>query len=261
MPLINQGGQVTDIRNPYAAQQIGQGNFPAPMQPFPSGQFPGGYPGMQSYGGGAAYGYPIGSTLSQPVIYAQVAHGEPVILNPETGQAYPPGYVPEVNDPYTHESWQIGDSWAEAKELADAQLSESIRQSGENFFRPFEEKMGENYTNLTESAGRRLEEVTNQLGARLYQIANGGSMEGYQAPERGIDKATKAGQEMYKAGEQQFKMQQQMQQQQMIINQQRQQQQMVNQQRMLNQQQQQFMQPSGGGFSRPQVQQPFVRVR
>lgn len=261
MPILQQGGTTTDIRNPIAAQELQQGNFPLPGQPFPSGQFPGGYPGMAPMGG-AGFGYPLGGTLSQPVIYAQVSHGEPIILDPETGQAYPPGYVPPIDDPNTHLQWVPGTSWQEINELADSKLQESWRQTLENLIRPTEELIANRVSDAKGEIGNRLEQKGNNLGQKLYQIANGGSSQGYKAPDRGVDVATERGQQIYNSQRQQFQLQQQVQQRQY-------QQQQQNLQNYANGQQPRFyggggmmqQQNPGSAFQRPSVQQPFVMVR
>ena len=98
---------------------------------------------MQGFGGqpGGANGniYPLGSQFGHTTIYAVVESGQPRIMNPETGEYYPPGYIPTIQDPNTWEQWRPGDSWRETMELANAEFAEGMRQAQETILRPGEE--------------------------------------------------------------------------------------------------------------------------
>lgn len=129
---------------------------------------PGGYGGVQY--GGTGYGYPAGGTgygmagggmagggmagggygISQPMtqeqaqaqmwaaqtgytgVYAQVESGPPIIMNPETGKPYPPGFTPTVQNPYTHDLYQPFEKMQEAKQLRDAEAAAARNKFLEN---------------------------------------------------------------------------------------------------------------------------------
>lgn len=74
-------------------------------------------------------------------VYVTLQSGEPIIANPETGEPYPPGFVPTVQDPNTRENWQVGDSWREQMEITNAKSRESLRLTREILIRPFEEAL------------------------------------------------------------------------------------------------------------------------
>jgi hypothetical protein len=128
--------RTTPIYSQQQAQQLGQGNFSSLQQQQFGGQ-------MQGFGGqpGGMNGniYPLGSQFGHTTIYAVVESGQPIIINPETGQPYPPGYIPTIQDPNTWEQWRPGQSWTETMELANAEFSEGMRQAQETLLRPGEE--------------------------------------------------------------------------------------------------------------------------
>lgn len=93
-------------------------------------------PGM---GGGMGY-YPLGMGVAQPIVTANMTFGPPIIFD-ENGNPYPPGYVPEVVAPGTHDLPMPGDAFREAmtKTMADAQ--EALRQAAVGITSPLEEKL------------------------------------------------------------------------------------------------------------------------
>lgn len=162
--FVNQP-RTTPIYNQQQATQLGQGNFPS-MQ---SGMQPGMQPGMQGFGGqpGGTNGniYPLGQQFGHTTIYAVVESGQPIILDPKTGKAYPPGYIPTIQDPNTWEQWQPGQSWAETMELANAELQEGKRQAIETLVRPGEEAAAE----TAQGFMRDLSTATNKLATQGAQ--------------------------------------------------------------------------------------------
>ncbi|MEG5045970.1 hypothetical protein [Microcoleus sp. B4-C1] len=150
--------QTTPIYNQQQATQLGQGNFATMQQP-----------GMQGFGGqpGGMNGniYPLGQQFGHTTIYAVVESGQPIILDPKTGKAYPPGYIPTIQDPNTWEQWAPGQSWAETMELANAELQEGKRQAIETLVRPGEEAAAE----ATQGFMRDLSTAANKLAGQTAQ--------------------------------------------------------------------------------------------
>ncbi|MCC3405179.1 MAG: hypothetical protein JGK17_06205 [Microcoleus sp. PH2017_10_PVI_O_A] len=156
----------TPITNQQQATQLGQGNFSSMQQQ----QF--GNPQMQGFGGqpGGMNGniYPLGQQFGHTTIYAVVESGQPIIIDPKTGEKYPPGYIPTIQDPNTWEQWQPGQSWAETMELANAEFSEGMRQAVETLVRPGEEAAAETAQGFLKDLSGAANKWTGQASQNLY---------------------------------------------------------------------------------------------
>jgi hypothetical protein len=65
-------------------------------------------------------------------VYAQVESGPPIIIDPETGKPYPPGFTPTVQNPYTHDLYQPFEKMQEAKERRDFEAAAARNKALEN---------------------------------------------------------------------------------------------------------------------------------
>lgn len=158
--------RVTPIYNQQVASQLGNGNF----SQFNQGMQPG-MGGMQPGMGGMGVNgniYPLGGGMMATTIYATVTSGQPIILDPKTGIPYPPGFIPEIQDPNTWEGWQLGDSWKETQTLADAKLAEMHRTAKEIAFRPGEEMVGNRVAKLKTDFGQGQIDLATGLANRFY---------------------------------------------------------------------------------------------
>lgn len=146
------GQQTTPIYNQTQAIQLQQGDFSS-----------------LNAGAGANGGtYPLGQGVAYTRVYLQVQSGEPIILNPETGEPYPPGYVPTIQDPNTRENWQPGDSWTELQQFADAKLAETMRLGKERLIRPGEEILGNKVAEAKGAVGQGVTNFTTRAAEAIY---------------------------------------------------------------------------------------------
>lgn len=143
--------QTTPIYDQRQAIQLQQGDF-------------------SSLNAGGANGgmYPLGQGVAYTRVYLQVQSGEPIILNPETGEPYPPGYVPTIQDPNTRENWQPGDSWTELQQFADAKLAETMRLGKERLIRPGEEILGNKVAEAKGAVGQGVTNFTTRAAEAIY---------------------------------------------------------------------------------------------
>lgn len=190
--------RTTPIYNQQQASQLGQGNF-STMQP-------GVQPGMQGFGGqpGGMNGniYPLGQQFGHTTIYAVVESGQPIILDPKTGKAYPPGYIPTIQDPNTWEQWQPGQSWAETMELANAELQEGKRQAIETLVRPGEEAAAETAQGFMRDFSAATNKLAGQTAQSLYGKDNKTLKDlQSQASQTGRQVINQAPQALQKAGQ------------------------------------------------------------
>lgn len=177
---------------------------------------PGGYGGVQY--GGTGYGYAPGGTgygmgggmagggygMGGPMnpeqaqaqmwaaqtgytgIYATVESGPPIIINPETGQPYPPGYVPSVQNPYTHDLYTPFEKIQEAKALRDAEAALARNKFLENSLGKWDEQMAERMLAEGRAADAQLIKDGEALGKdpagfvrnKLSEFMGGGSTGG-----------------------------------------------------------------------------------
>ena len=100
--------------------------------------------------------YPLGQYQQNQMVYMILESGRPIIMNPETGKPYPPGYVPKVHDKRTWEEWAPGDSWTEEAEKTNAQWSHDIQQSTEKITRPWEEYFAELWSDYCGDTGKSI---------------------------------------------------------------------------------------------------------
>ncbi|MEG4521128.1 MULTISPECIES: hypothetical protein, partial [unclassified Microcoleus] len=165
----------TPIYNQQQATRLGLGDFSStvnPSGPGGAGTFNGGLnPSM--FGPGTGMGangniYPLGQTAAYTRIYAIVQSGEPIIVNPETGEPYPPGYIPTIQDPNTREGWQFGDSWKEIMEITDAKSAESWRQTKEIALRPGEEATAKKVAQYRGDFDSAVQKLTRQGAEKVY---------------------------------------------------------------------------------------------
>ncbi|MEG4287000.1 hypothetical protein QUB68_28240 [Microcoleus sp. A006_D1] len=160
----------TPVYNPQQAAQLGNGNF----EQFNQGISPGGYGGGMGaggYGGGMGAGgniYPLGGGMAHTTIYAVVESGQPIIMNPKTGEPYPPGYIPTIQDPSTWEQWQPGQSWTETMGLAKAEMSEGMRKAQETLLRPGEEAAAETAQTFMQDLSKAANKWSGQAAESLY---------------------------------------------------------------------------------------------
>lgn len=146
------GQQTTPIYNQTQAIQLQQGDFSS-----------------LNAGAGANGGmYPLGQGVAYTRVYLQVQSGEPIIVNPETGEPYPPGFVPTIQDPNTRENWQPGDSWTEIQQFADAQLAEVMRLGQERLIRPGEEIVANKVAGLKGQVGQGVTNFTTGIAEAIY---------------------------------------------------------------------------------------------
>jgi hypothetical protein len=155
----------TPIYNPQQASQFGQGNFNTPgTQGGMGSSFP---PGAQGGMGGGNV-YPLGGGMAHTTIYAVVESGQPIIMNPKTGEPYPPGYIPSIQDPNTWEQWQPGQSWTEVMGLANAEMSEGMRKARETLLRPGEEAAAETAQTFMQDLSKAANKWSGQAAQALY---------------------------------------------------------------------------------------------
>lgn len=126
--------------NPQLAQQLGY----AP-------------PGNDAYLWGGQTGY--------TGVYAQVESGPPIIMNPETGQPYPPGFVPTVQNPYTHDLYQPFEKMQEARQLAQAESAYAWNKAMENVLGPIDERMANAHLDKNRQANQQLLSESEKMGA------------------------------------------------------------------------------------------------
>lgn len=146
------GQQAIPIYNQTQAIQLQQGDFSS-----------------LNAGAGANGGmYSLGQGVGGTIIYLKVQSGEPILLNPETGEPYPPGYVPTIQDPNTRENWQPGDSWTEIQQFADAKLAETMRLGKERLIRPGEEIVANKVAGAKEQVGQGVTNFTTGIAEAIY---------------------------------------------------------------------------------------------
>jgi len=187
------------ITNQQVANQLGRSEDASGFnQAMQSGMQPGTGGGMGS-GGNI---YPLGGGMAHTTIYAVVESGLPIIMNPKTGEPYPPGYIPSIQDPNTWEQWQPGQSWMEVIGLANAELAEALRMSQEILIRPGEEAAAENVAGFKKDLGNASKKWAGQAAEILYGKDNatlkGIQQRGAEASRQAINQAPKIGQEAVK---------------------------------------------------------------
>ncbi|MEG4798776.1 hypothetical protein QUA69_27320 [Microcoleus sp. LAD1_D1] len=167
----------TPIYNQQQATRLGQGDFSsinggagAGAEGGFNGQFnPNPLFGQPGTGMGSQGNiYPLGNNLAYTRIYAVVQSGEPIIVNPETGEPYPPGYIPTIQDPNTRENWQPGDSWTEIMEITNAKSAESMRQTKEIALRPGEEAIAKKIAQYRGDFDQAAQKYVRGGAERLY---------------------------------------------------------------------------------------------
>jgi len=157
--------KVTPITNQQVANQLGRSENASEFnQAMQSGMQPGMQPGMGANGNI----YPLGGGMAGTIIYATVTAGQPIILDPKTGIPYPPGFIPDIQDPNTWEGWQLGDSWREIQTLSDAKLAEMHRTAKEIAFRPGEEALGGAVGKLKEGFGQGQIDFATGIARTVY---------------------------------------------------------------------------------------------
>ena len=167
------------------------------------GSFP---PGMQGGMGANGNIHPLGFGMGHTTIYAVVESGQPIIMNPKTGEPYPPGYIPSIQDPNTWEQWQPGQSWAETMGLAQAELQEGMRQAQETLIRPGEEAAAETAQTFMQDLSKAANKWSGQSAESLYG-KNNKTLQQLQkqaggAGKAAISQAPKVAQSALKSGSQ-----------------------------------------------------------
>ncbi|MEG4520890.1 MULTISPECIES: hypothetical protein [unclassified Microcoleus] len=166
----------TPIYNQQQATRLGLGDFSSSVNPAQPGGVNGTFNGNFNpalFGPGTGMGvngniYPLGQQTQYTRIYAVVQSGEPIIVNPETGEPYPPGYIPTIQDPNTREGWQAGDSWREIMELTNAKSAEDWRQTKEIALRPGEEAIAKGVSKFRGDFDSAVQNVTRRNAERFY---------------------------------------------------------------------------------------------
>lgn len=197
----------TPITNQQVANQLGNGDFSQfnqGMQPGMGGGTGGGMnPG--GIGGGMGPGgniYPLGGGMAHTTIYAVVESGQPIIMNPKTGEPYPPGYIPTIQDPNTWEQWQPGQSWTETMELANSEFAEGMRKAQETLLRPGEEAAAESAQGFMQDLSKAANKWSGQTAEGLYGKDNKTlkdiQQKGAEASQQAISQAPKIAQQAIK---------------------------------------------------------------
>lgn len=106
----------------------------------PGGMYGG---GMGGYGGGGMPGqygtnYPLGAYGQNMVVTANLEHGQPIILDPETGQPLPPGVVPNIRDENQYYPYQPWEAAQEAQQYADAQSAKTMNDALKTVMEPWD---------------------------------------------------------------------------------------------------------------------------
>ena len=100
--------------------------------------------------------YPLGQYQQNQMVYMILESGRPIIMDPETGKPFPPGFIPKVHDKRTWEEWRPGDSWSEEKEKTDLQWEHDMQQFTENNIRPWEEYFAKLRSEFWGETGQKL---------------------------------------------------------------------------------------------------------
>lgn len=152
-----------------------------------------------------------GPQINSIKMIGTVTSGPPIIINPETGKAYPPNFVPNEQAKGTHEMWTPGSSLAESNKLQVARMNEYTRAAIEAGLRPTEEKIvklqGElvtQYGQASKKFGTELgkdpgKAISNLLGGGAAQLAGGAAKIGGQVIQSGqqlAGQAVKTGQQL-----------------------------------------------------------------
>ena len=145
-----------------------------------------------------------GPQINSIKMIGTVTSGPPIIINPETGKAYPPNFVPNEQAKGTHEMWTPGSSLAESNKLQVARMNEYTRAAIEAGLRPTEEKIvklqGElvtQYGQASKKFGTELgkdpgKAISNLLGGGAAQLAGGAAKIGGQVIQSGQQLAGQA---------------------------------------------------------------------
>ena len=152
-----------------------------------------------------------GPQINSIKMIGTVTSGPPIIINPETGKAYPPGFIPNEQAKGTHELWTFGSSLAEARTLQVARLREITRAAMEKGIRPHEEKLVNELNKGVDSYEQAVmkfgtafgkdpgKAVSNLLGGGASQLAGGAAKIGGQVIQSGqqlAGQAVKTGQQL-----------------------------------------------------------------
>jgi hypothetical protein len=152
-----------------------------------------------------------GPQINSIKMIGTVTSGPPIIINPETGKPYPPGFIPNEQAKGTFELWTMGSSLAENNKLQTARLREITRAAIEKGIRPYEEKLVnelnkgvDSYEQAVMTFGTAFgkdpgKAVSNLLGGGAAQLAGGATKIGSQAIQSGqqlAGQALKSGQQL-----------------------------------------------------------------
>ena len=131
---------------------VNAGTTAAPPNPLAGTSTPvygGGYGGPGGmYGGGGVPGqygtnYPLGSYGQNMIVTANLEHGQPIILDPETGEPLPPGIVPNIRNPDQYYPYQPFEAAQEAKQYADAQSAKTMNDALKTVMEPYDNWLAE----------------------------------------------------------------------------------------------------------------------
>lgn len=95
-----------------------------------------------------------GPQINSIKMIGTVTSGPPIIINPETGEKYPPNFIPNEQAKGTHEMWTPGSSLNENWQLQKARLQEYTRAGIEKRVRPYEEALVAEKNKYVDAYGR-----------------------------------------------------------------------------------------------------------
>ncbi|MCT7948300.1 hypothetical protein NG798_00640 [Ancylothrix sp. C2] len=138
--------------------------------------------GYASGGGGPVQGqhgthYPLGSYGQSMVVTANLEHGEPIIMDPKTGQPLPPGVVPNLRDPNQYYPYQPWEASQEAQMIADAKSKQTLNQAIQNIYGPYDEARAEQITKGQAARDEAILRGSEQFKAESEKFLN--NPEGY----------------------------------------------------------------------------------
>lgn len=114
----------------------------------------------QASGGYTAIG---GPQISSVKMIGTVTSGPPKITNPKTGELYPANYIPNTQEPGTHEMTRPGDALAEDGALQVARIHEYTWNAINAGLGPLEEKL----INIRKGAVDQYGQAVTKLGAEF----------------------------------------------------------------------------------------------
>jgi len=154
--------RTTPIYDPRQAAQLGNGDFSS------LGGAGGGASGGAGANGTSGSTHLLGGGMGHTTIYAVAQSGQPKIMNPKTGEFYPAGYIPEIQDPNTHEEWRPGQDLAQVRKLTDAEFAEAGWKAIETVVRPAEQSLANLYDKGMKGLSGARQRAADGVAGSLY---------------------------------------------------------------------------------------------